>query len=89
MGLSPSELIIPIRKLPEKQVAILPSIGMCIASSGARVFDRFSSLARNAIVWSSHTQQLVPVDKFRSFHFISKSCILVRDPDGNSTFLSY
>jgi hypothetical protein len=61
---------------------------MCIASSAARVFDRFSSLARNAIVWSSsHTQQLVPVDKFRSFHLISKSCILVRDSDGNSTFL--
>jgi hypothetical protein len=62
---------------------------MCITSSGARVFDRFSSLARNAIVWSSHTQQLVPVDKFRSFHLISKPCILVRDSDGNSTFLFY
>jgi hypothetical protein len=36
--------------MPEKEAAILPSIGMCIASSAARVFDRFSSLARNAIV---------------------------------------
>ncbi len=59
MGRSPSELIITIRKLPVKEAAILASIGMCITSSGARVFDRFSSLARNAIVWSSHTQQLV------------------------------
>jgi hypothetical protein len=34
-----------------KQAAsIVLSIGMCIASSGARVFDRFSSLARNAIL---------------------------------------
>ncbi len=89
MGRFPSELIITIRNLPEKEAAILPSIGMCIASSGARVFDRFSSLARNAIVWSSHTQQLDPVDKFRSFHLISKSCIWVRDSDGNSTFLFY
>ncbi len=56
MGRSPSELIITIRNLPEKVAVILPSIEICIASSGARVFDRFSSLVRIVVVWSSHTQ---------------------------------
>jgi hypothetical protein len=50
MGRSPSELIITIRNLPEKVAVILPSIEICIASSGARVFDRFSSLVRIVVV---------------------------------------